>query len=332
MTRPDRPDDDHDDALHQAWRASSREAPPPALDAAILAAAHRAVGSAPRTAGGEAVRPPRWWMPFAAAAVIGAVAVGVVQLAPHESAIDVTSGESAKPDARVAMAPAAPPAAGAGIAVDTTGAAKREASPPVAVASAPPPAPAPSPAPRAHVDAAQPSLAATSAPQPFPAAKVARQEPAQDSAAANPASANRMADAAIPRESAEARASPRSDAQGRVAASPPSPPTPAAARAAAGAPATPAPATMAAPTAERARDGFAGNLAQVAKQRPAPSAEALERAKDPEAWIVRIRKLRDGGREAEAIKELHEFDAVVPDAAQRMPSELRRLMQRDPVN
>src|SRR4029434_8470156 len=61
-------------------------------DAAILAAAHRAVGSAPqdsvkRAAGAQApdaTRPQRWWMPLAAGATIGATALGILQTLPEE--------------------------------------------------------------------------------------------------------------------------------------------------------------------------------------------------------------------------------------------------------
>jgi len=75
-----------DSALAAAWRAQSAEAPPAALDDAILAAAHRAVKSAPAkiSPGSEATRPWRWWAPLAAAATIGVIAIGVLQLMPHE--------------------------------------------------------------------------------------------------------------------------------------------------------------------------------------------------------------------------------------------------------
>ena len=80
-----------------------------------------------------------------------------------------------------------------------------------------------------------------------------------------------------------------------------------------------------APTA--ARDAASGGVTQLARQRAAPTrAEAVALARDPDAWLVRIRKLRDDGREDEAIGELREFDALVPDAKQRMPTELRRLL------
>ncbi len=80
---------ERDPALERAWRAQSRETPPVELDRAILAAAHRAVGSGPREASQspEAKQPQRWWMPLAAAATIGAVAVGLLQLTPQDAGI-----------------------------------------------------------------------------------------------------------------------------------------------------------------------------------------------------------------------------------------------------
>ena len=80
-------DPQRDPALDAAWRASSTELPPAHLDAAILAAARREVKSKPKATGdddalAEAREPSRWWWGLAAAATIGAVAFGVVQLAP----------------------------------------------------------------------------------------------------------------------------------------------------------------------------------------------------------------------------------------------------------
>lgn len=68
---------------------------------------------------------------------------------------------------------------------------------------------------------------------------------------------------------------------------------------------------------------------QFAKERVPARAEALEHAKDPDAWIIRIRRLRDSGRTTEAVEELREFDALVPDAQRRMPAELRRFLERE---
>jgi hypothetical protein len=84
---------ERDPLLERAWRAHSRESPPPALDSAILAAAHRAVGSGPGATSvmtAEATRPQRWWMPLAAAATMGVVALGILQVAPPET-VDIAS-------------------------------------------------------------------------------------------------------------------------------------------------------------------------------------------------------------------------------------------------
>ena len=98
--------DPSDPALAALLRSHSRETPPPHVDAAILAAAHRAVDSAPR----GAVRAPasrfwRWWMPLAAAAAITTVVIGVLPLTPVES-------DFRPPDASDSSAggPATPPA------------------------------------------------------------------------------------------------------------------------------------------------------------------------------------------------------------------------------
>ena len=80
-------DPDRDPALAAVWREHSTETPPPQVDAAILAAAHRAVASAPH--GRERWLGPRawrWWMPLAAAAVIAMVVVGVKP--PSQTLVD----------------------------------------------------------------------------------------------------------------------------------------------------------------------------------------------------------------------------------------------------
>ena len=50
--------------------------------------------------------------------------------------------------------------------------------------------------------------------------------------------------------------------------------------------------------------------------------ELRAQARDPDGWIVRIRKLRDEGNTAEALRELREFRNLVPDADQRLPADL----------
>ena len=109
------PDHDHiDPALDALLRAHSDETPSAEVDATILAAAHRAVRSAPVEAGtsAEASRPWRWWMPLAAAATIGAITIGVLQLAPKEP--DTTSAIVSDTPSRIvvpAQKPAETPAA-----------------------------------------------------------------------------------------------------------------------------------------------------------------------------------------------------------------------------
>lgn len=72
-----------DPALDALLREHSAETPPRNVDAAILAAAHRAVGSRPRKDERASATPSwRWWMPLAAAAVISVVVIGVLPLAP----------------------------------------------------------------------------------------------------------------------------------------------------------------------------------------------------------------------------------------------------------
>ena len=75
-----------DPALDAMVRDHSTETPPAHVDAAILAAAHRAVGSAPHA---RSQRHGRLWVPLAAAATATAVVIG---LRPGETpAPEVTS-------------------------------------------------------------------------------------------------------------------------------------------------------------------------------------------------------------------------------------------------
>ena len=72
----------HDTALDALLRTHSAETPPPAVDAAVLADAHRAVDGEMRARPARATQPWRWWMPLAAAAAIGVVVIGILPLAP----------------------------------------------------------------------------------------------------------------------------------------------------------------------------------------------------------------------------------------------------------
>src|SRR3954451_22698959 len=110
--------DPFDPELDALLRGHSTDAPPAAVDAAILAAAHRAVESARRSAANrsaQATRPWRWWMPLAAAATIGAIAIGMLQLAPKESDSTATIVTDTPQTARSKLAPIAPAAPAASV-------------------------------------------------------------------------------------------------------------------------------------------------------------------------------------------------------------------------
>ena len=122
-----------DPELDATWRAASREQPPTALDDAIRAAARREAGAKP----GRLRAAPRW-LPFAAAATVAAIAVGIVQMTPPEQ-----------------VTPAAIPAA----THTASDAARREAKADTEQPSADRPqrqAPSVAPAPEAQRDAAKP--------------------------------------------------------------------------------------------------------------------------------------------------------------------------------
>jgi hypothetical protein len=351
---------ERDPELEKLYREHSREEPSSALDAKILAAAHRAVDSGPRKAGAEATRPQRWWMPLAAAAAIGVIAIGVVQQMPHETAIDPT-WDTPHPSSL-------PPP---GQKDSVTGPAPATQPPPIsqpAPATQAPPSPAPAPItqpapppPRAQPPAAtmeqrkpsvddgararkQKEAPAAAPPPPAPAAKQAMPQ----SAPPPPARENKLAAEPVPfpaapsptpapaerkTETASADAAKRDAPPGRpmaelrkdsgardqgpvgaaMAPRPLPPPAPAA---------TPAPAPGAA-FAGRSHlsSDAAGNVAQ--SQRFEQEMQTL--ARDPDAWIARIRKLRDEGNTAQALRELREFRALVPDAERKLPADLKSL-------
>jgi len=307
---PDNPE--RDPALDAAWREHSTEMPPARLDAAILAAAHRATGSAPQPVVAQemgkrpaeveakaraAKGPQRWWMPLAAAATIGAVALGVLQTMPqhesviapavsdmparaveHRPAMPATQRDMLQPkekrdaattlaEADVARAPAAAAPAPAPSASGARKQAARAAAPPATDRIVPPPA----------------SLAA--APQPFPAEKKVDSGESADS----------------------------TDMKSRASAAPATEPA------------------AAPPVAQ-----YSGLARKDERQRAAPAAaKAMALGKtsansagpaqdyDFDAWIVRIRKLHDDGKLADAANELRALRRFTPDADGRLPPELR---------
>ncbi len=429
-TGPESPE--RDSALERAWRAHSREAPPAALDRAILAAAHRAAGSGPAEVAParEANRPQRWWMPLAAAATIGAVAVGLLQMSPQDASIvapteriaavapqrelakaapaaasapapaPAQAAAPARPAAQAAASapasrtspapsaspsppPSAAPAPSRGVPAPASPAAanealadrKQDAQPPPRPAPVVPAPPPPPPAAPAQPPPAAPAPPATTAgardapavvgklaertPDPFPAASAPRKAesaeakpaaPAADGAASAGAAAGGAAAGGVAQAARteptlpvaeDKRALARKDAaeaDRQMSAAAPAAmaaPAPPAVRA-------PAPAGLAAPRAappppvaetrarenasvrDASREQVAPAASDLAK-RAAPAEDARTKARDPDAWIARIRKLRDEGRTAEAIRELRDFREFVPDAERRIPPDLREL-------
>src|SRR5206468_10511142 len=156
---PDR--DPFDPTLDALLRADSAEEPSPDVDSAILAAAHRAVQSAPREAAkpAEATSPWRWWMPLAAAATIGAITIGVLQLTPPEPQSTATIVSDTPPAAMRAApdtaAPASAPPAAIPMTKDRSEAPRvQNEAPPRAKVRAERLAPAPAPAAKNEADRA----------------------------------------------------------------------------------------------------------------------------------------------------------------------------------
>ena len=74
-------------------------------------------------------------------------------------------------------------------------------------------------------------------------------------------------------------------------------------------------------TAERPGAAAMGRLTGDADQ------EARAKARDPDAWLLRIRKLHDAGDLEAAARELREFRRTVPDSEARIPRDLRAWAQ-----
>ena len=337
MTDPRRPDErdpakagaqsrSDESRAGAAWRSLSREEPPATLDAALRAAARREVGArVQRAVVPEATRPERWWFPLAAAATIGAIAIGLLQVVTTER-LDAPGGDgrsvSDVPEgARSVPVPQSKPEA------------------PAAAPEAPPGAPSPA------------TVAPESTQRPPPQDKRAPRTTADSPTRARPA-----ADAAMPRD-AEPLAFPATAGKAEVAPAPmalppiamPAPaiaaaPVPALAPAPVQAPvAAPAPFAGSAPSAKlgtargQSDDAIAGRAAESAegtatsdrarrelRQPAAPPAEAQRGVERPvPEWIALIRRLRDEGRLADAERELKAFREAHPDHRTLLPPDLR---------
>ena len=341
--------------LKALMREHSTETPPAHVDAAILAAAHASVASASRdrSASLHDAGPPalarmawRWWMPLAAAAVIGVIAIGVIPLAPS-IVDDATQRASDAPEAFNARAARDAASSVAAPKVDTQGAAPRDDAPSSVAA------PRREGQARAAPDATPSSVAAPKL-EPQSLAKQHkpddlgsnRQRESKDTRppqefAASPPPAATLQGAPLPAPALPAE-------QQSVAKPPPAvqPPTasaqsPAPAPAASGAPASvpPAPGSDLLSVRPRIDDALHAqretrvgsvrgdegsaqpNIAE--RQKATPDAREIDaRSRSATDWARRIRELRDAGRTDDALRALREFRAAFADADRQLPADL----------
>lgn len=337
-------------------RTHAREEPPAALDATILAAAYRAVGARPGMANNalaEAAEPQRWWWPLAAAAAIGAIALGVIQSwQPQRPDVDAIVSDA--PGAQVAL-PRAPAPSSAREDVNPS---KHETRSDVASF------PSTSKAQAAAASPAEPTpkLAQSPSPEAKQPAPPARDRAQAASTSAMPPALPRASPGTMPPAPNLERARPEAALQAAPSTAQPVP-APAPQR-----PAMPFPVERrapdgpptAAPLDERAGSAAAGvasgadvrerdpplrkleSAAEPAKlereaQTPpagvhaAPatagrlqsrSAAAAEPARSVDEWIDHLRRLRREGRETEARAALASFRAAYADADARLPPDL----------
>lgn len=317
---------DPGDRMAARYRELARDEPPPALDAAILAASRRAVGSRP---GGAA----RWAGPVSIAAVLVLGLSISLRMQVEQPGIETSSARmepavreqpSAATPPPAVSAPTEAPRADANVASGTEPAKKREREvAPLQAQRRATPAPVPAapiakPAARDDFAPAPPREAAVRPPAPMADAAPAARDPLPGPAGNRVAAASVAAPA--PMASAPIAAS-------AASASPPSPPAAPAPRgfapepgaspqdsAAPQAPRPAAPAATRAATAERREaQGAAG------AQPPILDAEAAKRA-SPEAQLERIARLRESRRDEEADRALEEFRRSHPDY--RIPAAL----------
>jgi hypothetical protein len=313
-------DEHRDPDVDTAWRAASRDQPPPALDSAITAAARRAVGAGPKSP-----HAPRAWWPVAAAAVVAVVAIGIVEMTPPEQIAPRELAPAAQ-----APAPTAEPAARQ----DTL---RDEHAPATAIEPQPVP-PRRVEAPRKVERAAPPIRGDVPA-----AAPEATPEAASDATRQRASGGAREgAKPGVPFPASPSDASPAMSAAAppvdRFTAVPPA----AKARQDALPPASAGPPPSPAPFAEDERKTSAGAAGALAARREAAPSNAqpalAKRAQDsavaqdvPEPrtvdeWVRLIRRLKADGRNDLAAKELAAFRARYQERADALlPADLREV-------
>ena len=298
-----------DPALEALLRAHSTQSPPPAVDAAVLAAAHRAVDGEARARPARATQPWRWWMPLAAAAVIGIVVVGVLPLAPTlvdpappaisdapaGTAVPPPSGtqsiNAVRPDAQDPQtARTALPPAGDRLSVTRDTAIMRERAAMAAETAGAPPRPEPK---------VEREVASASAPPP---AEKERRATATGATGTIPRAAPQLQSARPPFPPQAAALPPATQAPQAGWASPPQQ-------------------RGAAPSSQPPRAREASPNPDAMKSKRQEGAPAQPRTADE--WIARIRTLRTEDRLPDAMRALADFRAAFSDADARLPEDLR---------
>ena len=320
------PNDLHDPRLDAAWRAASNEEPPAALDDAIRAAARREVGAGPQpsvapvTPVPQALRPERWWMALAAAATIGAIAIGILQLTNPDKVIEpardkaIVSDMPSTPSSTTQTAPTpAPP-----LQAPSNFASEEHAMKPEALAPATPSAGGRQ---AGALDAAKPPAPIVPTAEPFPADTVKRE--AKESAAppTPPPPASMLAESATTGSSANKLKSLQTPSARDEASLE---------QQRANAPVAQSMAPAAQAPMRRMQDADAARAgaltADAANASVGASVDARAKVQPKLAvpdWIALIRKLRDEGKMDEAAKELTAFRAAYPDHERLLPPDLR---------
>jgi hypothetical protein len=318
---------ERDRRLDAAWSAASREEPPPSLDAAIRAAARRAVDAAPRPK-----RDKHWWYPLATAATVAMLAVGILQLTPPEQvAPTIVANMTVTP--REANKDVARPVAPADTKIVEPSAAITAPSP-----AATPSPPAQAPARRAR-EVATGSVAGERAPAP-----ASESDTLKESLEAKRELASQDKFASAKPDAAAANTTPTPSAAAPAPVAPPrSEPFPAAAapeprrdaytderKAAANEPAgAAAPQVARSAAGSSAEEGQMGDRTAAAKVATVKAKEGA--ARSVEEWIKRIRDLKNAGRQDEAAKELAAFRNEYGERADALlPADLRAMKAQAP--
>jgi hypothetical protein len=259
--------------VSQRYRELGMDEPPRALDATILAAAHREAGGRPAPLVSPGAR-RRWYLPLAAAAVIVLSVAVTVHMQQEQPDLDAPPPRAAKPAQTVT---AAPPAKLEVQKDELRSLAKEKAAPEPKRFTPDPPATAES--------AAAPPLAASTPPAAAPPPALA--------AARVPAAAPAPQVAPAERQEARTVVEPAGKAASNVGAT-------------AGAAAPPAARSDAREEPQR-RELTPKMRAVEARDKLAQEPET------PEKWLERIATLRAEGRHEEADKALAEFRQRHPD-------------------